>query len=155
MSSYLHIYCQACDRIGSIVGEMAQTRNVVGEDSKYYPDHYRCGSCQAPGAHAVELTNTPTNGYFLSVEEFLAVQYNLGVPSEHLATVPILTELLTNAQIAKISAEPIANTNQCVLNSITLVDGTVLYLSASSHGATVYRIKKPFSYTEKALCPQQ
>jgi hypothetical protein len=81
--------------------------------------------------------------------ELYCVQIDLGAPEEQVCTFEKVKELLECKRIKSVAGEDIKGTNRCVLTTITLEDGTRVYLASSTRGATVYRVRAPFSYTEE------
>ena len=79
-------------------------------------------------------------------ETYLALLGN-GFPEERECVEEIVTRVLEGHTVKKIEAREIPHTHRTVIDSITLEDGTTLFLSGSGWGALVTRIRKPNAYT--------
>jgi hypothetical protein len=80
-------------------------------------------------------------------EAFIAFS-GVGLPEEQECGASVVRNLILEQGVKDVTTRHIANTKRCLLERITLNDGTELYLGASSLGACVYRIKKASSYVE-------
>lgn len=83
--------------------------------------------------------------------EAVAALNGLGLPDERECSPAAVRLLLEGATITSVQTRTIRNSHRCVVDHLVLVDGTRVYLAASSYGATVYRISRPGSYAERVL----
>ena len=128
---------------------------LVGKESMFWPDGYRCPKCGSPMSGQPEEMLPPafhTAAIIdLTAAELYAALSGLGLPDEQNATIAEVTETLTSKKITKVVGTDVEGTGRCVLDHIVFEDGTQLHLGSSSHGAVVYRVVRPASYTERAL----
>jgi hypothetical protein len=87
----------------------------------------------------------------LTPEEMYSAQMGLGTPDEMQCDAATVRSLLGEQRIKKVSGFDVRGTSRFCLTEIDLEDGTRLYFGASTHGAVVYRIARPISYTQKVL----
>jgi hypothetical protein len=123
------------------MGEPDRVASMIGKNSEYVERGYVCVSCgsKCGGLDEDEIDLAILQKMKvrdLSAEEMLAAQEGLGTPEEMLCTGSTVRDLL-KGPIKRVHGFDIP--------------GTKLHLGSSPSGAVVYRIVKPFSYTQKAL----
>jgi hypothetical protein len=87
----------------------------------------------------------------VSPSEALSALHGLGLPKERECSPAAVQQLLTGVTIKRVVTRTIRNSHRSILEYIEIEDGTRVYLAASTHGATVYRISPRGSYLEEAL----
>lgn len=74
---------------------------------------------------------------------------DLGFPEERSCGEDTVRSVLVSHKIKEASIREIRGTGRTVVDSLTLEDGTTVFLSGSGWGALVYRVRKPMPYTAK------
>ena len=133
----------------------ADVEHLIGKKSTFWPNQYKCPECNDHAALFVEGELNPANFKKFNERELEAEDYfrflmGVGLPEEHNCNLEALQEVFHKKHISKIVGHPISGTSRYCLEALELEDGTKIYFGASSHGATIYRITKKPSYTEKA-----
>lgn len=147
--------CNACYTAVRVMGEPDRVSAMIGKNSEYADRGYICVSCgsKCGGLEEDEIDLSLLQKMKLrdlSPEEMLAAQEGLGTPEEMLCTGATVRDLL-KAPIKKVHGFDIPGTTRFCVDMLELEDGTKLHLGSSPSGAVVYRIVRPFSYTQKAL----
>ena len=87
----------------------------------------------------------------LEAQEMFRALSGVGLPEERQCKLKDIHDLLREQPIRKVAGHDIRGSEHCCLEWLELWDGTKVYFAASSHGAIIYRIVRPTSFTEKAL----
>lgn len=129
---------------------------LVGRGSDYWPDKYVCITCgkacngvDESSVSVAQLAKMKVRD--LDPEQMLAALNGLGTPDEMLCDITTVRLLLQEKKIKKVHGYTVNGTTRTCVTSLELEDGTKLYCGSSVHGAIVYRITRPVSYTQKAL----
>jgi len=151
----LIVPCLECFTAIRVLGEHDRVDPLVGEGSEFWPDRYTCVACGRPCEGIAEIDATADALARMKVRELTAEEYyaalmGLGTPDEMVCDAVTVRELL-RLKIKKVSGHTVQGTTRFCLTEIEVENGVRLYLGASSHGAIVYRITRPISYTERAL----
>ena len=85
----------------------------------------------------------------LSPHEAHLAMEGMGIPAERECAAEIVRKLFQEQRVRDVVVRPVSNTGKSVLDAVHFDDGTALFLCASSHGAQVYRIRKPHSYVKE------
>jgi len=150
----LVLACGACGAVYRCLDTDGDVDLLVGNRSEYWPDKYRCPSCDHPVVGQPEealprgLQNTTVRD--LTPQELLAALGGFGLPEERDCSYERVVELLGRG-VKCVRGRDVPNTGRCIIHQVELKDGTRLYLGASSHGAVVYRITEPHNYAKKVL----
>lgn len=148
----MYVVCSNCDSGLRVVGDAAEIKSLVSDRSDH-PCFY-CGCPCTVGAFADnDLLRVKNIRTVSPMEAHLAFE-GMGLPSERECAAEIVETLLQSKQIKHAKVRSIPNTGRSVIDSIGFEDGTVMYLGASTHGALVYRIRRPHTYKENALVGQ-
>ncbi len=147
--------CLECYTAVRVLGEADRVHMLVGTKSEYWPDHYTCVACgrSCEGILEIEATADALSRMKmreLTAEEYYAALQGLGTPDEMVCDAVTVRELLRQP-IKKVGGSTIAGTTRFCLTDIELESGVKLHFGASTHGAVVYRISRPISYTARAL----
>lgn len=144
------IVCFACKHAISVIGDVAEVDNLVGQRSDLWPDKYRCWACE--GKMEAVLTpevSTAAYGqlsiYELGPQETYAALMGLGMPDERAVDPVTIAQLFEQAGL-KVRGKSYRGVPRFFVDSIEFPDGTKLHLAASPQGAAVYRITRPHSY---------
>lgn len=151
----LIVTCEGCGAIYRVMqqGEGADVSYLVGDCSGFWPDKYSCPRCgaRASGSHE----DTLPRGFHtkdivdLTPEELLAALYELGLPDERTATLCSLRACLEGREVRSVKGHDVEGTERCCVDYLEMMDGTRIYLGASTHGAVAYRIVPPTSYVAR------
>ena len=139
------IWCQNCGSILRSTGGPSDAY-LVGVDSDFWPDKYRCPLCEYPAkacldsAAPQELLASP-EAINLSTDELYAALMGCGIPSETRASTDNVKAVMEGKKIKTVVAIDLPGYPRCVVNKIILEDGAVIYLSSGCFGATVYRMR--------------
>jgi len=130
--------------------------SLVGEGSEFWPDKYKCISCDQPcvGMDEAAVDNATLMKMKvrdLKPREFFAALHGLGTPDEMVCDLPTVRELLIEKKIKQVRGYTVRGTTRTCLHELELEDGTRLYFGSSPQGALVFRIARPISYTQKVL----
>ena len=87
-------------------------------------------------------TNIPPDFAVVSVDalELYQATMGMGLPKERKCTPAVLEKVLVGAKIKSVHVEAVPATSRSLIFSITLDNGKVVHLAASTKGAAVYRI---------------
>lgn len=146
------IACLACKHAISVIGEVAEVDNLVGQRSDLWPDRYKCWACEG----SMEAVLTPqVSGtaygqlyiYELGPQEAFAALMGLGLPDERVVEADTVHQLFERAGL-QVKGKSYRGMHRFFIDEIVFPDGTKLHLAASPQGAAVYRITKPHSYAK-------
>jgi hypothetical protein len=151
----LIVPCLECFTAVRVLGEPDRVNALVGENSDFWPDHYTCVSCGRGCEGILEIEATADALSRLKVRELTAEEYfaalmGLGTPDEMVCDGATVRELL-QIPIKKVVGQDIRGTTRFCLTELELENGIRLFFGASAHGAIVYRIARPISYTQRVL----
>lgn len=151
----LLVPCMNCFTSVRVMGDPAEVNSLVGQASDFWPNKYTCVTCNAPCEAIVESDADPNalrkmKVRELSAQELFAALNGLGTPDEMICDASTVREVFTRP-IKKVHGNTVANTSRFLIEAIEFEDGTKIHLGASSHGALVYRITRPVSYTKSVL----
>jgi len=145
----MFIICDSCPAGLRVVGEAEEIRSLISGREKY--SCYSCGDTVSLAPFAdndvLRIKDVRTVS---PMEAHLALE-GLGLPEERECAAEIVASLLIHQKIKKVTTRSVPNTGRSVLEAIEFEDGTTMFLGSSAHGALVYRIRRPFKYTERAL----
>ena len=144
-----------CGLVIRVVGDQAQVSTLLGTNSDFFPDKYKC-ACGASASLAFEEEINPASiaGHplrTLEAEEAFRVQYGLGLPEEQNCTRRSVETALRRSPIKRVGGHEVHGNASFILEFFELEDNTRIYFCASPHGASVYRIVSPGGYTKKVL----
>jgi|SRR5690606_21001609 len=149
------IFCTSCNHGLRIIEETGGTSYLIGTESEFWPDSYKCFNCQknCSGYMEPEVDQkvlASLRVFNVTAEEAYAAVQGLGLPSERTCCEEVIRPLFEQHGI-KAKGRQLKGTTRFCLDSLEFRDGTKLYLAASPQGATIYRIARPHSYTEAVL----
>jgi len=146
------IACKQCPNALSVIGDADEVASLVGHLSDFYPDKYKCFSCESPAdcvltpeVSAAALRNLTI--FEVTPQEAFAALMGMGIPAEMTCCSEVV-EVLFERQGIKVNGYQVPKTNRYVMNSLTFPDGSTLHLGASAAGALAYRISKAHSYVK-------
>jgi len=84
----------------------------------------------------------------LTVMEAYAAFQGMGLPEELDCSPKVVRALFTEKRIKHVALRGIEGTARSTLETITLEDDTVIYLTCGGAGVTIYRIRRPHKYSE-------
>ncbi len=145
----MFLVCDNCKKCLHVVGDSAELKELL-EARDVYPC-YACGEpcTSAPFADSSLLRELQVIE-LSPMEAHLALE-GMGLPSERECAAEIVRALFRENKVKDVAVRAIPHTGRSVVDSVEFVDGTTLFLGSSAHGALVYRIRKPHSYTETTL----
>lgn len=149
------IVCSNCMHAIRVTGEDDETNFLVGEKSEFWPDKFTCYHCFCTCSGVLETEATPEVLRALDIvelnpqEAYAAIQ-GLGLPKEKECRFEMIARLFKEHPVKAVRGQDITGTSRCAIYDMELNDGTRVYFAASTHGAIVYRVVLPHSYTEAA-----
>lgn len=146
----ISVVCTACNVALSVVGDVTEVDQLVGQRSEFWKDHYTCFRCNggAEGFLTAEISAAALRElqvYNVTALEAFAAMNGLGIPEERNCCSDAIVPMFEALGI-KVHGKEYRGMQRFFLNSIELPDGTTLHLGASPQGACIYRITKPHSY---------
>ena len=135
------------------VGDPIEIRELLGADSPHA--EARCpeckkqlqrASCIDPDLHA-RVASVLRD---LTPHEAHLVLEGMGFPEERDCVADVVRSVM-NQKVRSIDAHTVRGTARTVIESITMEDGTTLFLSGTGWGALVYRIRVPKPFVSKEL----
>lgn len=151
----IYIVCTECSTAVRVSGDQEELDHLFGErNTDWYPSNFPCpdASCDAKAKLLDSVASSALRMlevHDLTPHEAYAALHGLGLPAERDCGPTAVKELLLTNQVAKVDARLIKGSNRSVIYSITMEDGTTLFLGSSPFGATAYRIAKPQSAVEQ------
>lgn len=141
------IACKDCGTAIRVAGEPEELSHLLGEQSDWYPDKYPCpaASCneKAELVDSIEPSAIKMlSVYDLTLHEAFAAFHGLGLPEERECGPTSVLAAFERNGIPHADVKLIKGSNRSVIYSITLADGTRIYLGSSPFGATIYRISE-------------
>lgn len=82
------------------------------------------------------------------LETFHAIE-ELGFPEERDCGEEVVRSVMQQQKVKSVQVKSVRGTGRSVIDSITMEDGTTLFLNGSGWGALVYRIRKPAPYSSR------
>jgi len=147
----MYILCNDCHRGIRVMGNSEDVEGMFGERS-YWHGKYKCYACESmnvvAGPAGPEVHEKWTIITLDPHETHLAME-GMGIPEERECAAEIVIDQFLKFRITTVLARPISNTGRSVIDAFVFEDGTKMFLTASSHGAQVYRIRKPHSYVKE------
>lgn len=145
-----------CGATYRILGDVEELFRLVGPDSAYWPDKYKCPACACKALGVVEADLEPASlaGRVICTLEpqecFLALE-GMGLPEERDCRRDVVEGLLREHPIRRVAGHEVSGANRFVLEWFELWDGTKIYFGASAHGAIISRITRPKNHTVDVL----
>ena len=127
------------------VDDVPEADSLIGPGSDWYPDNYPCPRCGEKSSFNVRSDPMSRFTDLTPKEAFVAFS-GVGLPSEQECSASKVRTLLLENKIKDVTTKHINGTSRCLLETIELDNGMVLYLGSSALGACVYRVKEPKSY---------
>lgn len=145
-------YVCSCLRFAiRVVGNPEERELLLGPGTPH--EHPVCPECggaleAAPFIDAELLLRVQNVLRELSPMEAHLAFEQMGFPEERSCGEDTVRAVL-NQKVVGVRAREIRGTGRTVLDSLTMEDGTTVFLSGSGWGALVYRVRKPRPYTAK------
>ena len=140
--------CSSCGTVVRVIGDELEINQLVGEQSKFWPDGYVCPKCggravgvPAGGVTPEMLMGRPGETLFeLAPTDAFALHSGLGLPEERKCSIKVVDQVLSHEPIVRWKTEADPN-GRVYLVWLETEEGTRLYLGAGPHGAIVFRIR--------------
>lgn len=148
--------CLQCCLAIRVIADPDEVTDLIGEKSAFWPAAYPCPVC-GEKLSALEENDVDPSALMrlrvidLTVTEAFAAFEGFGLPEEHGCSASIVADHLTGAAVARVRVQDVPNTGRSTIDFIELVNGTRIYLGASTAGAVVYRVTRPSSYLQRVL----
>ena len=131
-----------------------ELRELVGDQSSFWPDKYPCPRCEKPCRGMPEETVDPKTLMVLELRDLTPIEAfaafsGMGFPDEQRCSMATVRELFKEQPVRRLIGTDVEGQERIVLDSIELWDGTTVHLGASPAGAVVYRIVRPPTYATK------
>jgi hypothetical protein len=146
------VLCSRCGAVFRVMGDPDTVANLVGRNTEYWPNGYKCalcgGTCAATEGTSREVLSMATKRFELEPQEALmGLVAGLGLPEER--ELGDVKGALEGKTIDSVHGYMMGG--RFVIEHLD-VAGLRLFLAGSATGALVYRIKdlKKFEFTEKA-----
>lgn len=146
--------CLKCRLALRLAGETLEMDYLVGMRSEWYPDRYPCPTSGC--GSTMTLTDTISsldlellNIHDLSPQETFQALHGMGLPKERQCNAELVLQSLIGRTVQSVDIQDLRGANRSVVHSLTLDDGTRVYLGASPHGAVVYRVAPPRSHVQE------
>jgi hypothetical protein len=142
------IACKDCGTAVRVTGENEELHSLLGEGSTdWYPDKYPCPTALCAGKAEFMEGIEPAalrmlQVHDLSVHEAYAAFHGLGLPNERDCGPTAVLDALLKHRVTSADVKLIRGSNRSVIYSLTLDDGTIIYLGSSPYGATAYRMSR-------------
>lgn len=139
--------CDSCGNCVRVLGDPEEISSYLGEKSDFWPSKHVCPICgekvlaldELYAEGLVDLTHKVRD---LTPEDCYRAMIGEGLPEELHCTEAAIKELF-KMPIKSVYGQDVPNTERFCMEALEFEDGTTLYLGASTHGAVVYRIKRP------------
>lgn len=150
------VVCQRCSVAARVLGEDREVHTLVGPASEWWPNNFKCVSCEGPAKgvlessldHLDDAAMAPLKWRELTAQELFSSQLGMGLPEERGCDFETVKDLLLNKKITQVKGVTVPNTTRTVLEHVIFEDGTRMYFGAGPQGAVVYRIAKPYTPKE-------
>ena len=144
------IVCTHCKHALHATGEVSEVNQLVGQQSDFWPDKYRCWECDRymEGFLTPEVSSAVANELTIievTAQEAFAALNGLGLPQERVVDPDTVLELFETVGL-KVKGKSYRGQHRYFIDEIVFPNGVKLHLGASPQGAAVYRIVKPHSY---------
>lgn len=149
------IACKDCGIAVRTAGEHAELTHLLGEANEdWYPGNYPCPTSGCKGKASFMEGIEPAAMKMLDIhdltpQEAFAAFNGLGLPAERDCGPEAVKNALLGNKVVAVGVSLIRGSHRSVLYSITMEDGTIVYLGSSPFGATVYRMAKLQSAVER------
>lgn len=146
---YLKCSSTSCNFVAGISSQgLVEIEALIGPNSEWYPDKYPCPKCGA--SCVLQKTCPPAAGSitYLSAQEAFCAFSGAGLPVEQECGFSYVEKVLRTKRIVSVAGRQVRGTKHCLIDSLLLEDGTILFLSASAHGACVYKVQGSAAFTE-------
>jgi len=149
------IVCKDCGTGVRVSGEVEELSHLLGEFNKdWYPDKYPCPTAVCTGKAEFMEGIEPAalrmlNVHDLTPHEAYAAFHGLGLPTERDCGPTAVEKALLEHRVTAVDLQLVRGSNRSVVYSLTLDDGSRLYLGSSPFGAIVYRLSKPELATKR------
>ncbi len=147
------LVCLRCRLALRLSGDHDEMDYLIGMKSDWYPDRYPCPRSSCHGT--MTLTDTIASVdleqleiYDLNPQEAFQAMHGMGLPVERSCDIDTVRSVLSGHSITSMDLQGLPGTNRTVIHSLTLADGTRVYLASSPLGAVVYRIAPPHSHVK-------
>jgi hypothetical protein len=133
-----------------------EVHQMVGENSTFWPDQFKCPRCGNPARGMLERKADPKAVALLELrdltphEAFQAFN-DLGLPEEQDCSLATVQQLLGEQPVRGIIGTDVMGMKRTIVDALELWDGTKIYFGAGAEGACIYRIVKPVSATQRVL----
>lgn len=135
----MYIHCSSCT-FGVVVEDTDECFTLFSAKRNPERDNiYRCPQCR--GILQWETPEASMASTMSVLQAHIALS-NLGMPGETECSASRVREVLQSGKILSVDVVNIPGTTRSLLRSITMEDGTQVFLEAGGHGVTVYRIRK-------------
>lgn len=146
--------CTRCRTVFRVFGDPLVVAYLVGKDSEFWPDRYRCPSCRSSLLPSEEKDVMPEllaspKIVHLEAEEAYAALMGIGLPEERKATLEAVRSVSVGHKVEAMGLEPVPNIDRTSVTWIRFDNGHTLYFAGGGAGAVIYRVKKPTSYVEQ------
>jgi len=135
----MHVVCDKCSLGLKVIGKPDDFRILEAPQS-------RLGgfSCPSPSCGGLLRTGgTQSVSYIeISVPAFYRAIHGMGFGKSAEAGADKVLELLKGQRVIGADLQEIGNPKRSIIKSVTLEDGTTLYLASSNEGACVYLIEE-------------
>ena len=153
----IFLACPVCRKAVRVHGDMEEISTLLGERSEFWPDKYKCFSCNCSVIYCLTPEVSPAalatmDVHDLTPQEAYAALNGFGVPEERTCCPEVILPLFQSLGIAVKGCR--INTGTFRVEELTFPDGTTLFLAPAAVGAVVYRVRKRSSYAEKIEDPQ-
>lgn len=146
------IVCASCAHALRVTGDAAEVETLVGTQSEYWPNKYRCFKCSkmAEGFLSPEISALAEKNltmHNVTPQQAFAALNGMGLPSEATCCKEVIEPMFEACGI-KVKGHQLPSTTRYVLHELTFPDGRTLYIGSSVAGPMVYRITEKHSYVE-------
>ena len=140
------------------VGSM-ELSQLVGRDSSFWPDGYRCPHCEKSMQGVLESEADPAAIrefvlQDLTPQEAFRAFNGFGLPSEQKCSLATVSAVLLANPVKRVHGKNVMGAERTIIDYLELADGTQVHFGAGGEGAVVYRISKPFSCVERVLAEE-
>ena len=144
----MYILCPSCTFGVRVTGSTEEIDGLLGPESPrrgvYLCPNCGTGCTRAPFVDSGLLATKHVRA--LTPFEAHLLLEGMGFPEERDCVAETVVNELATKRVTAVRAFTVPNTTRTVVHSLTMDDGTTLFLSGSAHGAIVYRIRKPNPY---------
>lgn len=141
----MFIVCERCPFGLEVMGELKDVSDLRSSNQV-------CPECGGPCTKSKFIDQEARGARTirrLNPQEAHLVFEGMGFPEERACVDEIVAQELTTKRVVTVRGVTIPNTARTVVHELVLEDGTTMFFGASSHGAVVYRIRKPNPYSSQ------